>query len=178
MLDLLKINKWLRDIYGITISGHPKFQLSWSENETETRKSTFVKRDDHGNYLGQSTEFRLTRKYSYLKNQYILETFFYNPIPDKVIGDYAYEPLWAFQPGQVPNENALQFLINSFLNPPKPLTPEQLLARKNEKQEKEYRKDLEFLQKDTSFLHMQMKHGEAIVNPWPGKDKRDVNPTK
>lgn len=94
------INKYLKNTYGCSLNGRPRFRLVWSEDLREVRKGLFSPLQ-----VFETVENR--PKYSFLKDRWVLEidTFAYADIfgraiaeKDKTVmkGD-GYEPLKAFQ---------------------------------------------------------------------------------
>lgn len=91
------INQFLRDTYGIdTDDSLPIFRVVWSEDQFEKRETKYT---DSGIEM-LTPEVRTVRKYSYLKDVYVLERRVL--VPEQNQRELAgavksYEPLWNFK---------------------------------------------------------------------------------
>jgi hypothetical protein len=112
-----ELNKWLEG-YGF-IRNEPMYRLVWSNDIMEYRYGQF--RDFAGSiFLREVWETRLTRKYNYIHDKWILEGFspdaFSQEIPGSERGDYV--PIYVFQDrkgGSLPvTRRVLEFLIGAL----------------------------------------------------------------
>lgn len=90
------INKRLIDYFGLFENGEPNWKLVWSEDELEKRLMTHT---DSGIEL-VFPEVRLTKKFGYIKERYVLTRLV--AVPEYQIEDLAgaklsYEPIWTFE---------------------------------------------------------------------------------
>src|SRR5258706_5451002 len=88
------INKRLIDHFGLFENGEPNFRVVWSEDQREKR---FMAYTDEGFAL-LIPEVREVRKYSYIRDKYILERIV--PVPDsasELTTKLSYEPFWTFE---------------------------------------------------------------------------------
>lgn len=97
MTEVQIINKTLAQTYGKYIDGRPKWRVIWSDDEIEKRlveKETF----SGTIYIGMAAEMEVTKKYSYIRERWILEKLIFSPIPQIVDSERGhYEPYWVFQ---------------------------------------------------------------------------------
>lgn len=118
------INRQLIDLYGIdTITGLAMWRVVWSEDQFEHRHGVY---DDHtpaGIYLRTVTETRYVKKYSWIREKYVLERLVL--IPEINSGDLpatklSYEPMFPFEANDgsylPPRLDAAQFVINAVLS--------------------------------------------------------------
>ena len=112
------LNKRLIDYYGIdTSSGRPMFRIVWANDQTEKR---LVERLDGGIQL-LYPEVREVKKYSYMKDLYVLEQLVAVPevSQDELpTSKTSYEPIWAFcNPDRTflyPIWDATQFVVDAL----------------------------------------------------------------
>lgn len=92
---LERINETLLREYGKWTDERPRFRVTWSENQRECRKMTHT---DEGLLL-LHPEVREVRKYSHIKDRYVLEQL--SVVPDvndnDLVTALSYEPLWTFE---------------------------------------------------------------------------------
>lgn len=87
------LDKRLRDTFGY-IDGKARFRLVWSEDLYETRLQEY---SEAGIFLGYK-EARRARKYSYIKDRYIIEAYVPFIHPDILTDDkFSYENIYTFQ---------------------------------------------------------------------------------
>ena len=96
----LEINQYLKDNYGTTLEGHPKFRVVWSGNLTEKRFGTFNEHTEGGIFLREVTGVQTVPKYPFSSDRWVLEHF--EGLDDTtqkelVENKYSYEPLYVFQ---------------------------------------------------------------------------------
>lgn len=113
------INRQLVDSYGIdTVTGKPMWRVVWSEDQLEKRRVNIT---DEGLALLYPI-VREVKKYSYIKERYILERLVL--IPDVNEKDLptlrqSYEPMWVFEDAAhqylPPKYLAARFVIDSVL---------------------------------------------------------------
>lgn len=89
-----EINKRLLDRYG-RMENDPVFRVVWADDQREFRKTQYT---DEGILL-LHTEVRELRKYSHIREKYLLERI--TAVPEFVQTDLvykkSYEPLWVFE---------------------------------------------------------------------------------
>lgn len=129
-----EINEWL-DRHLKTPQGLPVYKLVWSDDAREKRHGTFTDFTESGVYLRTVTETRLTRKYSYIRERWLLEKWFSpeytisSELPESLKGGY--ELVWLFETRdeqyQAPTLRATQFLIGFIENN----TPESSMRRRS-----------------------------------------------
>jgi len=91
------LNARLIDYYGIdTITGQPMFRIVWANDQTEKRMMVTL---DSGIELLYPV-VREVKKYSYLKDLYVLERLVLVPESDQEVlagARLSYEPIWAYR---------------------------------------------------------------------------------
>lgn len=89
------INQRLIDYFGVFENGQPNFKVVWSDDEVEKR---WVYESAQGFQL-LTPVLDIVRKYSYIRNRFILERLI--PVPDsekiELTSKLSYEPLWVFE---------------------------------------------------------------------------------
>ena len=113
------LNTYLKS-QGKTLTGEYLYRLIWSEKALERRKGLFRDFTESGLFIREVIEVRLTKKYNYIKDRWILEKWApgeltRNPeTPDAVNGDYI--PVYVFEDKDgnylQPTEKVLRFIIN------------------------------------------------------------------
>ena len=97
MESIVSLNQRLIDYYGIdTVSTRPIFRIVWANDQVEKRMMDTL---DSGIQL-LYPQVREVKKYSYLRDIYILERLVLVPnFQQKELADVklSYEPIWAFQ---------------------------------------------------------------------------------
>ncbi len=171
MENVVLINKKLREIYGVSLDNKPKYRLVWSEDLIEKRIGKVEKYTPNGIYLGTEDGVHELKKYSYLKDRYILET--YDPAFKanvELANSDGYEPLFVFQKnGEYlkPYYWACEFIINTILGRGYVKRTESMDSREElSKEEKERMEYFDFLsQEGSSDLGQKFRYGEAIILP-------------
>jgi hypothetical protein len=180
-MELVKfINKYLASIYGQALDSKPKFRVVWSEDLLETRKGLF-------NEFQVIESIEKVKKYSYLKDKYILEVYTY-AFPEQfgralahskdviLDGDH-YEPLRVFQTRKGiylrPDIEICKIICDGFLElisrpAAKRLTEKIANANDVAEMRQETEKFFDILNSDDSSLLSQFRDGEAVV--LPGKE--------
>ena len=112
------LNERLIDYFGIdTITGHPMFRVVWSNDQTEKRRVNYT---DTGILLLHS-EVREVKKYSYIKDRWVLERL--TLVPDMDLRELptqkqSYEPIWTFETASgeqmYPFWEGMKFVIDSL----------------------------------------------------------------
>lgn len=160
----------LRD-YG-RLYDQPRFRLSWSEDQFETRVgnvsefygSIFVRETSGAHYL---------KKYGYIKDRWVLEHVSVG-LNSELLQVISYEPLFVFQTNKgvylEPITRAIRVMIDAVLNPLK-LTPGAVL----DEEEKQFQKEIAFIEDYltdvTDYIPSMLANKEAIVVPaLPPKD--------
>lgn len=172
--DMKAINKRLDDTYGRSPHGFPWFRLVFSDHELEQRDGT---REVYAGpvYLRTETGPALCKKYTYLKDQFVLEKFYYHdekielevqPAAEGVRATY--EAIWAFpnKDGQpvLPSWGALQMLIYVMLHG-RPMTKAEHEAE-NEQQERAEVEEFKMLLAESRTDFSSYKEaGELIIRP-------------
>lgn len=165
------INKHLKNIYGLVDIGVPRFRLVWSEDALEKRVGVFEDFTPGGLFIRRVEGVREVKKYSYLKDRYILEA--YAPeqslSPEIMNGD-KYEPIFVFdKKGQFlsPEPWACDYVIQRYLTAvgqPKTRRTEEMDAREHEEGiDKEAKKFVEYFEGEDSELMQQFRNQEAVI---------------
>lgn len=99
MESIATLNQRLIDEFGIDSStGQPMFRISWANDETEMRLTDVT--DDGVQLLYPVV--REVKKYSYLKDTYVLERLVVIPeenLKELPATKLSYEPIWAYRDG-------------------------------------------------------------------------------
>lgn len=161
MTEIEVINDKIK-VHGVNPRGEQLFRLVWSNDQREWRHGTF--NDFYGSiHLREVTETRLTPKYNYIRDRWILERWcppelVYNrELPHSNQGSY--EPIYVFESakGQYlePNLKVCEIVIHAAENPIHE-TVEEKINRQKEKEEKEiqYMADALELRSDIGFALM------------------------
>lgn len=123
-MDALKLNEHLKDSYGTTLEGLPKFRVIWTTGLLEKRHGTFNEHTESGIFLREVTGIQEVPKYPFAKDRFVLEhlvTYKNDGVINRELGTkWGYEPLFVFQDKNsnfLPlNRNAADVLIYFFLN--------------------------------------------------------------
>lgn len=118
--EIRDLNNWLRETYGLSITGKTKFRIIWSEDIFENRKGEF--NEFYGKiFLRTVRGVREMKKYGYIHNRFILEGWVDanmsngGEVPDAANGDYT--AIYVFEDGNgkpLPvTKKVLEFLIAS-----------------------------------------------------------------
>lgn len=91
--DITDINNRLERIYG-KVDNKAKFRIIWSESQTEYRKV-----EAQNGIILPRAETRFVKKYSYLKDLWVLEQWIphYGSSELITVEGGSYEPVWAFR---------------------------------------------------------------------------------
>lgn len=161
-----EINKKLLDVFGRFIDGFPKFRIVFSDEETEKRFGHFE--EFYGDIFVRAFDgVREVPKYSYLEGQWVLEARMITENPE-LVDAVTYEPIYVF-PKHLPlNWDAINFVCNTVLNPPKrEFRTESMDAKEEERiheqRKREYRQFLDDV--GDSYLVTKFHLKEAILNP-------------
>lgn len=179
-MDILLINRKLKDIYGADLLGQPIFRIVWSEDLIEKRFSTFRDYVPGTNILlREVTEVRELKKYRDYKPQYVLEKLMVNHHGTEILdsdslspSNAVYEPLWMFKhedkgkPKQ-PVWRAVELLLSWIMNPKK-LSPSDMKDSEIKQYEEDERIMMEMLEIQAdefgqSLLGSKIKDGDAVV---------------
>jgi hypothetical protein len=165
--EVHRINDLLMHRYGRSLDGKPNFRIIWSDDLTENRYGTVQKITKAGIYLGEETGLHELPKYSYIKERYILEKLMWSDNPE-LYEKFSYEPIWVFQDKDsnflFPIWKAVEKLVHTLLYAEK--TKETFTEEDEQREiEKDQKICRDIVDDECSFLHMQMKHGEAIIVP-------------
>lgn len=146
------INKRIREQYGSELDGRPKFRVVWSESQYEFRRGIFERW--YGEiFLGREECTKEVKKYSYLKDRWILERLIFasNPeLPHSRNGSY--EPIFVFQDKDgvylEPVWKAVELILYALTG------PRQTLPAPNEAEEleKEKQQFLEQIQNASPYI--------------------------
>lgn len=87
------INKRLEDHFGKFENGEANYRVSWAEDQVEKK----ITKESSGGILLMFPEVHEVKKYSYIKNKYILEQL--TPVPSGagLTTKLSYECIWTFQ---------------------------------------------------------------------------------
>ena len=165
------INKHLKSLYGLSETGVPKFRLVWSESTLEKRVGVFEDFTPSGIFIRRVEGVREVKKYSYLKDRYILEA--YAPeqslSPEIMNGD-KYEPIFVFdKKGEFlsPETWACDYVIQRYLaaiGTPRTRRNEEMDAKAHEEEiDKEAQKFVEYFEGEDSELMQQFRNQEAVI---------------
>lgn len=163
--EVKEFNKKLRHEFGL-LYDQPRFRLVWSEDLLETRQGAVETFYGHI-FVKRETGFHQLKKYSYLKDRWILEqsNLSLNPELTQVVG---YEPVFVFQDNQgnylEPVWRAIYLLVDSIMNPRK-LSPSDLAEEERTQQEKEIAFFEQYLSGETSYVASMLANKEAVVVP-------------
>ena len=96
MSDLLKLNKWLSQHYGMTVVGLPIHRIVWSTSLTEKRNGTY---DIYAGSIYVRTEFGVKEvlKYPFDQDRWILEKLVNVEDNSELVTKNSYEPLYIFK---------------------------------------------------------------------------------
>ena len=118
MTEVESLNLWLAE-QGRSLEGKVLYRLVWSEKIYENRFGTFCDYTSDGLFIREVKETRLTRKYNYIKDRYILEKFAPGNLtasvetPDAINGDYI--PVYVFEDKNgkylPPTQKVLRFIL-------------------------------------------------------------------
>jgi len=108
--DIEFINEQLVSRFGRTATSGPRYRIIWTENELEYRKITHYNRMEL-----IRPEIHLVRKYSYIKDRFILEKFLTGLDNTELVEKGGtYEPIWVFEDKKLgfimPTWKAVEFL--------------------------------------------------------------------
>jgi hypothetical protein len=162
------INKKLVALYGKSIDGKPNFRLVWSEGLTEKRVGPVY---SSGGILISEKELQECKKYSYIKERWILENYntSYRANPEVAVSD-GYEPIFIFQKkGEYlkPYLWACEMIINSLRNPERVHRNEKMdYTEEESKKLKEQAEYFDFLTAEgTSEIGAKFTEGSAVFTP-------------
>lgn len=111
------INKRITDYYGLSLDGHAKFRVVWSDDQIENQ---------YTNYTAEGFElpYKILRKVpkyrQYIQSKYILERLSIVPeVNQEELGlKLSYEPIWVFEDAQgfplPPKWEVIVILINTL----------------------------------------------------------------
>lgn len=172
MQELTRLNKLLKDHFGQTIDGKGKFRLAWSEDLHEHRRGNYVDFVPGTNILLRDVvETRWTRKYTAIKDKYILESWVYENDQSAMVasgnGHYEYRQVFkADANGKpiLPPWNVLKFLCNLLTSGVKSTVSD---MKDMDRQEREafINEATDILSNEVPFLAGKLANGTAVVNP-------------
>lgn len=165
------INTQLVNKYGKDDSGRPKWRLV--ENTpalTERRYGTFTKWDEHGNWLGETTEVREVPKYNYIPfGIYIIEQLYFTPnLPAELAmamlsNNGTYEPRWPFMDREMnylePTIEGCDFIVEAVM---RTITPRPKIKSLKEESDERKASDREKLDDEIPELAHGLVHGSAV----------------
>lgn len=167
MTYIEEINSHIKERFGYDFRDRPAYRVVWSDSQTEKRRGPHEKW--YGSiFLGYEFGVKEVKKYDFIQERWVLEKLFPNNFDSSGIwSDITYEPLYVFQTPQgeylEPTLRAAHLLCWWAQNPKQ--RKRDFKAEAQEKIEKEIEYFTDYLNDKHSFLHTQMKHGEAIINP-------------
>lgn len=174
------INEWLKEYGGTNPYNEPIFRIAWSSDQVEFRHGTF--RDFRGDlFLREVTETRVTKKYNYIIDKWILEKWFPQDMvrneetPGVLRGDY--ECFFVFQDKFMnylePTRKVVEFIFYATMRG-KPTTEREITNEILIKEDQEVQKFMDLV--DTSpignALHMREGLGYSGTIK---KDYKDAN---
>ena len=168
MENVTLINKKLKELYGTEYDGKARFRLVWSDDCIEKRLGRVDRYTEAGIYLGTDEGLHEVKKYSYIRERWILEN--YNPAfknnPEIAVSD-GYEPIFVFDKKGIylkPYLWACEFLINKLRNPERVHRTEKMDINEEESlREKEELSYFDFLSEEgSSELGQKFTEGSAI----------------
>ena len=171
MENIKLINRWLKEKYGSILDGRAKWKLVFSEGQFEKRHATVERFTPAGIYLGTDTGVQVLKKYSYINERWILEELVFIDNNELIRADKSsYEPRWVFENKdgnyQIPNQKAVQFLVESILKKREELNHEK---RNEEDDYQEYDRKKKIARKENyeilggdAGISEQLFSGEAV----------------
>lgn len=164
------INDHLKKLFGVELSGEPRFRIVWSDSQYEIRYGTY--NEFYGSiFLREVKGARQTPKYPYILHRYVLEYLVPVSNPELPNNRLSYEPIYVFEDSKgnpLPlNETVVKLVCQTVLNPTmssierKSLFEE--LDKKNYDQEVAYFSDM--LEDSSSYLAGRLadKDGAVVV---------------
>lgn len=160
------------DRQGKTLADLPIWKLVWSEDAMELRKGEFS--EYYGNlFLRTIRDVRWVRKYSYIKDRWVLERWFppevsYNPeLPNSSQGSY--EPVFVYEDKEgkaLPvTFKSLEYILGMAERPrvSKEQRELEIMNRHKEAEDREVQEFMDMI--DTSPIQSLLHTREAIVVP-------------
>lgn len=175
MEDIRIINERLAERFGTDLQGNPNWRIVWSETEFEKRLGYFP---DSLGITGEKKELRTVRKYSYIRDRYILERRCPLPqtdeLPEASMVGYSYEALYVFEDK---NRNMLpvrwhpiEIFIRVALDGPQAFfTSRTEQIEKDGIEEDEVKYFEELLENESPYLATMLHNREAVVVAKPEK---------
>lgn len=162
MSDSINTNIWLKDTYGSTLDGRPKFRVVWSTNLLEKRFGVF--RDFYGHILVREVKgVREVLKYPFYQDRWVLEKLDYVGDNHELIEKSTYEPLFVFQTAEgafLPlNQRAVNFFMHFYNQRGKLLSPSDIEDEEMKKYEREVNYFKEYLDNESRSPYF----GDLIV---------------
>ena len=165
------IQGWLDKQARVPLRDDPLFRLVWSDDAHELRTGTF-RVFSGSTFIKEVQETKLTAKYNWIKERWILEQWFppdiaqNDELPESVQGSY--EPIYVFDKAGEPLPLALlpvQFIVQNALKPHCSNAARESLAKtvRAEKEKATAKQDWDFLN-DEGPLVSQLHDGSAILN--------------
>lgn len=172
-MDQGAINKMFKDIYGVSPHGKPWFRLVFSETQTEKRSGIHTKW--YGPiWLGESFGTELCKKYMYLKDQWVIEKWYYHDpriileVHTELGVKATYEPIWAFpnRDGQpiLPSWDACVLVVNCLLHG-RPMTKAEYDEEERKQFAKEVAEDKMAMEEANPVFGTLKREGELIIRP-------------
>ena len=168
MTDIEIINAKIAKLYRL-VDNTPIFRLVWANDIYEPRFGTYRDFTESGLFLREVTEMRITRKYSYIHERWILERWApgnltANPeTPGAENGDYL--PVYVFEDAKgnylPPTEKVVSFIIKFSFGE----------IRKDEVPSEEYLEEKEI----QSQVESMDTHPIFQTSPGPGRDSIGYN---
>lgn len=166
MTEIKHLNQFLLK-YGYNSANQPFYRLVWSDKQFENRTGEFS--DFYGDlFIRTVKETRLTKKYSFLRERWILERWFppevtyTRELPDSSQGSY--EPIYVFEDKDrnylAPNLKVLEFII-TMAEKPKKVSQSELRAELEKKDQQEINDIMNALDLQTD-LGAALSLGEAV----------------
>lgn len=165
-----RINKILKESFGLSETNEPRFRVVFSTGLIEKRSGTF--REFYGPiFLCEVEGTREVPKYQYARDRYIFEICLpYKRVYEEIKQGDNYEPLFTFEDEK--GEFALPSLELSMQIAQTYIKNITEYKRKTEKQylddemklvEKDYKAIYEYLKDEHSDMQAQFRYGEAVI---------------
>jgi len=176
MTEAKRLNLILERKFGRDLSGNVRFQISWSDSQTEKRLGTY--NVFYGSiYLRTEKGVREVPKYPYIKGRFVLERLIYHSNPELPISKISYEPIYIFESSKgesLPlNEKVAIIVCHTCLNPN--MSAAQKKAFFEDWNEKEFDKEVKYFEDamDEGSVAERLHDRDGIIlNPFEKKEEQ------
>ena len=175
-LEVERINKEIKLLYGSNLSGNSHFRIVWSDDQLEYRKGVF--NDFYGSIFIRTFEgVKQVPKYNYINSRWILEVFVPPILNTALPNQDGYEPLYVFESAKgeylPPKLQVCKIIIDHVMNPQMNSLQRKELFETVDK--KSFDKDVEYFKDEiedgSSYMAGLLRAGEAIVVPENKKEE-------